>query len=338
MQLSFEQIKSVTQGAARILQAGSTVQFRRFTQGQEAVYQKSADNLSQQTFCTAGMKLQFRTNSPWLELDVEVSKSTPYRTYFSFDIFSDGLCVGHLHNFSGQILSENSIYDRHKLGSFRQRFLLGDGEKTVTVYFPWSVAVSLWGVYLEDGASVIPVHPARTLLTFGDSITQGYDAMFPSNRYGTKLAEYLGAEEFCKAIGGEVFFPALAAEKEAFVPDYISVAYGTNDWNNRERADFLQSCRVFFETLCRNYPKTKIFALTPIWRKDRDDCRPFGLFDLVAQDLSEIVNDMPQVTVIRCYDLIPKETAFFTDLRLHPNDRGFGFYADGLIEAIRTKL
>ena len=338
MQLTFEQIKSVTQGAARILQTDGVVQFRRFTQGQEAVYQVATDNLSQQTLCTAGIKLQFRTSSTWLELEVEVAKSTPYRTYFSFDVFSDESCVGHLHNFPGQVLSETAIYNRYELGIFHGRFLLGSGEKTLTVHFPWSVAVLLRSICLEDDASVIPVRPAKTLLTFGDSITQGYDAMYPSNRYGTALAEWLNAEEFCRAIGGEEFCPALAKEKEAFAPDYISVAYGTNDWNNRERADFRQSCRAFFEVLSRNYPKAQIFALTPLWRKDWEEQKPFGCFDLVAQDLAEIVSDMPQVSVIRCYDLIPKEPAYFTDLRLHPNDRGFRLYANGLISAVQNIL
>ena len=48
-----------------------------------------------------------------------------------------------------------------------------------------------------------------------------------------RLADALGAEEVNKAIGGECFFPELAATKEDFQPEYITVAYGTNDWSRK---------------------------------------------------------------------------------------------------------
>lgn len=60
-----------------------------------------------------------------------------------------------------------------------------------------------------------------------------------------RLADALGAEEVNKAIGGECFFPELAATKEDFQPEYITVAYGTNDWSRKLAEEFQTNCRAF---------------------------------------------------------------------------------------------
>ena len=113
-----------------------------------------------------------------------------------------------------------------------------------------------------------PVKAGKTLLAFGDSITQGMDAMRPSNRYVTKLANYLGAEEVNKGISGECYFPPLAEAKDDLNPDYITVAYGTNDWSKKGRDIFQVNSKAFYKALRKNYPNTPIYAITPIWRAD----------------------------------------------------------------------
>ena len=106
------------------------------------------------------------------------------------------------------------------------------------------------------------------MLAFGDSITHGYDTLHPSGRYAAKLAERLEAEEFNKGIGGEKFFSELASLKEPFVPDYITIEYGSNDWNRIDEETFKYNSRAFYENIVRNYPNSKIFTITPLWRKD----------------------------------------------------------------------
>jgi len=170
---------------------------------------------------------------------------------------------------------------------------------------------------------------------FGDSITQGYDALHPSNRYIAKIADKLGAEEFNKAIGGEMFFPELAALKESFEPDYILVSYGTNDWSHRDAETFKAKCKGFYENLAGNYPNSKIFAVTPIWRKDITEEKPFGDFETVDLLIRNAVKDCKNISVISGFDFVPKDEKYFADLRLHPNDEGFKHYAENLYNAIR---
>ena len=168
------------------------------------------------------------------------------------------------------------------------------------------------------------------MLVYGDSITHGYDALRPSNRYASKIADVLGAEEINKAVGGEQFFPELAEQKDELNPDYIMVAYGTNDWDSTTEEIVREHCEGFYSALCKNYPNTPIFALTPVWRKNYSDYRVFGEFNKVEKLMSESLKRFKNITVISGYDLIPKDISYFADRIVHPNDKGFEYYFENL--------
>ena len=249
-------------------------------------------------------------------------------------MFVNGKAVGYLENISQAEIP--AVYKKAELpqGPFGKEFALGDGDKEVCVYLPWSVCPAVDEISLDDGAYVVPVKPDKKLLAFGDSITQGYDALRSSMRYTSLLADKLQAEEFNKGIGGEIFFPALAQTKDDISPDYITVAYGTNDWSKETEEDFKVRCREFYVALSNHYPQAKIFAITPIWRKDYQGERAFGPFELVEQDIRAAVADLHNVTVISGFDFVPKDESYFSDLRLHPNDKGFEYYSDNLYSEI----
>ena len=331
MVLSSAQLRSAAQGAVYFTEEHGAVCFHRFSREQETIYRTYSEEFWKKTFATAGVKLCFRTDSPWMSLSVQALQTMP-RTYFALDVAVDGRLVGSICNMP-DTLPEDYINVSFELGSFEKQFDLEEGEKIVSVYFPWSVDLRIEALELTDGASFEPVRPGKTLLMFGDSITQGYDAIHPSKRYAALLADALGAEEVNKAIGGEVFFPALAEAAENLDPDYITVAYGTNDWSKTDRPVLLENARRFYGALQRNYPRAELFALLPIWRKDRDEERPYGSFDQMRRDLAGIAEELG-IPVIDCYDFVPKDPSYFADLRLHPNDRGFESYAKELARAI----
>jgi lysophospholipase L1-like esterase len=202
--------------------------------------------------------------------------------------------------------------------------------KKVCIYLPWSACAVIKTMELDDGAALEAVKPSKKLLAYGDSITQGYDAQHPSNKYITKLAEVLDAQEFNKAIGGEEFFPQLAQEETLEDPDYITVAYGTNDWSHNTREVLIQRCTDMYTILSRKYPKAQIYAITPIWRADWEEKKPAGPFHDVEAIIREAVKDLPNVKVIRGFDLMPENIHLCADLRLHPNDAGFAYYFESL--------
>ena len=254
------------------------------------------------------------------------------------DVFEDGEPIGYIDNFSQNKLELDYTKQEFIFGDYSGNFELSGEGKVITVYFPWSAITLVEEISIDDNSYIEPVKPDKKILVFGDSITQGYDALRPSNRYASKISERLNAEEYNKGIGGERFFPELSYLKEPFMPDYIIVSYGSNDWFHSDAQTFVTKCTEFYRNLTDNYPGVKTFAISPIWREDCKDERPFGEFEKVDQYVSEITAEYDNVTVVRGLDFVPHDIKYYADLRLHPNDEGFEFYAKNLYEKIKQTL
>jgi len=321
MQLNFEQIKSVVQGVAYIDQKEEGIGLHRFTAEQEKVYDDSEFHPKQ--YATAGVRLNFKTDSKSLYMKVLTRKGSS-RKFFAHDILVNGKHIGSLKNKTEDIF-----------GEFEETFVLGEGTKDVCIHMPWSVCSIIKELSLDDGSFIEPVRKAKKVIIFGDSITQGYDAENPIHRYAANLADALDAEEINKAIGGERFCPWLAEMKDSIEPDYISVAYGTNHWHRSSSEEFRAICEEFYDKLVANYPKAKIFALTPIWRKDRTDITKFESFEEIGEIIEDVVKKYDNVTCISGRNFVPEDENLFSDLYLHPNDAGFKYYSEGVVKAIQ---
>lgn len=321
MKLSFEQIKAIAQGVAYVDQKEEGIQFHRFTAEQEKGYDGSEFHPKQ--YATAGVRLNFKTDSKSLFMKVLTSKGSS-RKFFAHDVLVDGKYIGSLKNKTEDIF-----------GEFEENFELGEGTKEVCIHMPWSVCSIVKELSLDDGSFVEPVKKAKKVIIFGDSITQGYDAVNPINRYAANLADALDAEELNKAIGGEKFCPWLAEMRDDIEPDYISVAYGTNHWHRASSEEFRAICEEFYDKLVVSYPNAKIFALTPIWRKDRTDITRFKSFEEIGEIICDVVKKYDNVTCISGRNFVPEDENLFSDLYLHPNDAGFKYYSEGIRKAIQ---
>lgn len=337
MKLNLEQLQQITTGAVRIREEDGLFVFNRFTAEQEKLYKNTREDFYNKTFSTSGVKFSFKTDSKNLFIKLRTSVSSS-RTYFSVDVFVNDCPIGYIDNVFDTQLPQNYKRQDFLLGEFSKKFELGDGEKTVCVHLPWSVKTLIEEISIDDNSFIEGIKPKKKLIAYGDSITHGYDSLRPSNRYVAKLAKRLGAEEFNKGIGAERYFPELAELKDSFVPDYITVAYGTNDWNHIDGETFKCRCKAFYSNLSKNYPDSKIFAITPIWRKDHNEYRIFGSFDTVDKYVRESVEQFENITVISGFDFVPKDEKYFTDLKLHPNDDGFEYYEKNLYDKIKEYI
>ncbi len=336
--LSFDEIRAAALGVERVCEEAGGVRFYRFTEEEETLYRFRTADFYQKTFATAGVKISFRTDSRHLSLAVTAEKGGSSRTFFSVDVLADGTPVGCLDNFGTQPIPCPPALVEFPLGDFAGDFDLGEGEKTVSVYLPWSVVISLRSLSLDDEASFAPCKPEKRLLAYGDSITHGYDATRPHLRQITRICDTFGLEEYNKAIGGEIFFPALAECTCDLDPDYILVAYGTNDWYRTDEKTFSDNCAAFYAALAARHKNTPIFALTPIPRGDQEEKRPFGDFANVAERIREVAAAHKSITVIDGSVMLPNEERFFSDKFLHPNDEGFSHYYENLRRALTPYL
>lgn len=333
MKLSYEQLAAISSGAVRTWTDEQGFHACRFTREHTEAYLARREDFYYKALSTSGIVLRFRTDSPRLALSVNTGYGYS-RRFFAVDVLADNRYIGALKNYERPIRGTKYSTLDVPLGECAGVFDLGEGTKTVEVYLPWSVDCVIQSLELDDGASLVPVKREKKLLAFGDSITQGYDALEPRNKYVTRLADRLGMEEINKAIGGEIFWPELAAMKDGLQPDLITVAYGTNDWSNRFYDDLQKASREFFETLRKTYPDATILALTPVWRKNYTQEREsYESFHQVEELIRQAVKDLPGITVIRGWELIPQEEAFFGDLALHPSDEGFLHYFENLWKA-----
>lgn len=341
MKLTYEQIKAVTNGAVRIVEEDSGLRLWRFTEHQEYLYSQlrpvltKVKNYHPTSTTSAGVRMAFRTDSESLYLRIEVRRGSP-RTFFSVDLAIDGKAQDYLDNFGDKPYPQGAPKTPYPLGVHEKTFALGKGEKLVELYFPWSVCTFVQELSLDDGATLTPVKRSKKLLVFGDSITQGYDILRPSQHHIPVAANRLDADLVNKGIGGEYIFPPLSDSPDDFQPDYITVAYGTNDLVHVDGSRFDEDCHTFFANLRKHYPNAKIACVTPIWRASFDGAENFDTIENLEKRMAAAVSTVPGVVLVRGYDFIPQDTALLSDFTTHPNDAGFAYYSENFWEGIKN--
>ena len=327
MQLTFEQISTIATGAVSTEQEENGIRFYRFNREQRMLYQPRVRFLEEKMLSTAGIQLSFRTDSSTLFLRTTVSKGSA-SNHFSFDLFVNGAHIDSLDNFYNL-----------ELGTYEKNFPLGPGEKDICLYFPWSVATVIEELTLEDGASLTPMIPAKKLLVYGDSVTHGNTVRYTCNHYIPRLARAMNVQVRNKAIAGTTSFPEMVRTESPYDPDYVLVAYGSNDWDRHEEAFFAEKYREMMQAIAESYPRAQVFVISPIWRGDQNTReRRMGPLSAIERNILAIAKDFPNVTVIPGIDLVPHALQCYADAGLHPNDTGYGYYFDNLWPKINAAL
>ncbi len=335
MNLTYSQIKDLILGAEEVVETELGLCPYRFNEEEIAAY-TDPERLGNKCFSSAGIRIAMKTDASALTLGVHLESGSS-RGFFAIELFEDGERSGVLKNYTDEMDFEARKACTGQ-GEYEKTFPLKAGEKQVEVYLPWTFSTTITHLELEDATLVAPIQREKLLLMYGDSITQGYDAYLPSHSYSNCLADALGMQVINKAIGGEVYYPRLAGCTPTQAPDLITVAYGTNDFSKSPYETFLADSRAFYETLARQHPDTTILAISPIWRKDWESDRKIASFFDVEKQLLALAEEIPQLHVIPGFELIPQDTALYSDLRLHPNDDGFAYYAENLIPAVKKYL
>ena len=319
MNADFSLIRTLTQGAVRVSEENGTTRFDRYSAAQVAVYKGNI-----RTVATSGIRLEFETDASSFTLRGNLRPGSS-RFFADFDVVVNGIFCRH-----------ESVADLREQGEYSFEVPLPEGRLNhVTVYFPCVVAADVSELSFAGGKVVRPVKRPRTLLCFGDSITHGYDARFPSLSYPNQLADALGAEVFNKAFGGDIFNPPLVGvEDDPVRPDLITVAYGTNDWSHCQRAEMIGHAREFFALLAKKYPGIPVYVLEPIWRRDHDRVTAVGTFAEAAEIVREAASVHPASTVLSGLGLVPHLDCCFSPDGVHPNDFGFQFMAKNLLRSI----
>lgn len=332
MKVSENLIIKAVKGAAYCEMSMGNIIFHRFTPEQESYYIKEKPEFSEKLTACAGIVLRFRTDSKSLTLSVDVSKASS-RSYFSHDVFVNGNYLDCLTNLP-DVLPDSYPSKDYKLGEYNKSFFLGEGEKSVSVYFPALCRSALKALHIDDGSIFIPEIDRGKYLVLGDSISQGYDSIHPFNRYTSRIASSLCLDEHNLAIGGEVFRASFANEIKYSDISLITVAYGSNDWSSRTYEDTFKSATYFLSCVSDTYFNNDIYVISPVWRKDFENTHVFGAFKNTEKMLREICTEHHNLIFVNGFNFLPHDSKYFGDKSLHPNDEGFSYYAEGLLNKI----
>ena len=327
MTLKANELMALAHGAIRCkVSEDGFVSFFRFTERQEAYYRETNPDFYKKTFATSNIRIELVTDADEISFAYRTKKASS-RKFCFVDLFVDGVMVAH----EGESDCENAT------GTVT--LALPEGTHTVTVYLPCLFGLEMGNFTLSDGATATPTSKSRKMLIFGDSITQGYDAVYPSQSYANLITDMLHATAVNQGIGGEVFNPGLIDGDLGFTPDIITVAYGTNDYSKRTREDMVRDANEFYRRLRATFPTAKIFALLPIWRGDTaKKVSAVGSFEEAKAIVRAAAEAQPNTVVLDGNTFVPHLPEFFSDKYLHPNDFGFKFYADGVLTAMMPHL
>ena len=323
MKLSLNEIKRITLGAVNVYEKDGAVCFDRMTKAQADAFTKERENNGIKTKSTAGIRLDFYTDSEYVKIKLTNVCAASSRSYFGFDIWVDGVFT--LHQFSED-------FNTHPEYAYLP--FVTKGRHRVQVYLPNMLSADVEYVELSDGAYAEPYCPKYDIICYGDSITQGYDAFCPSRSYVNIVARELGAQVFNKAIGGAKFNADVIEAQKA---DIVTAAYGTNDWRVRNRADFCKYSEQFLEKLKAVHGDAKIFIILPIWRANHNEPTESGDFFECRAIIGKTAEKYG-FTVLDGIDLVPHDTRLFYDGAVHPNDTGFDLYGKSVAEFIKNNL
>ena len=95
MTLEFDTIIHAIRGSAKILEKNGRLWLYRFTDAQSEAYREYSTDFYKKTKATAGVRLEFITNSEALTLKGEAVAASS-RKFFAFDVYVNGSLVSHL--------------------------------------------------------------------------------------------------------------------------------------------------------------------------------------------------------------------------------------------------
>ena len=299
--------------------------FYRFTQKQREYYENTIFVTKERA--SSGQYMEFVTDAEAVCFEYRQDKASS-QSFFFFDLYINGQMTAH---------TGCDSYETPYKGVFSHN--LPAGEKTVRIYFPNLSATGLRNVELKNATVFRPTEKPLRYIAYGDSITQGYTALSPSITYVNLVGDAFNAEVYDLGIGGEFFQPDMIDEDYPIRADFVTVAYGTNDWGHILPTEDAVRRKGFFDKLCRTHEGAKIFVLLPIWRSTQNDSRNgYGTLENYRELLRSEMKEYPQITVIEGENLVPHHPDFFMPDLLHPNALGFTQYARTLSAELKKHL
>lgn len=302
--------------------------FSRFTEEQIADYGLDGEAFPVRCIASANVTLEFVTDSDWLGIEFEAGRGSS-QPFYTLDLLVDG-----------------TLYDyrrKEDFGRIGVLFDLPEGTHTVCVFLPWSASLKVVSMAVQDNAVIRAVpEKKRRIITLGDSITQGYIAVHPSNTWVGKMTRDLNAEVLNLGVGGYGFYTNSLNHPITWPADLVIEAYGTNDYSrDNTKATYRLCAQQYFSRLESLFPDTPILVILPLYRNEeknrfRERTRDYTLED-ARQLLRDIAAGYSNMHIMETA-YFPHPLDFFAPDWLHPNDQGFLVHGERVVKEVRALL
>ena len=282
---------------------------------------------------TAGGRVRFRTNSPYIAIHVnynvvEKMAHFPFTGSIGFDLFRNGIYIGTYTPSTGITDTLDSVID---VGL--------EEEAEYTLNMPLYSGVSALYVGLKEGSRLLSPSPYRIELPvvyYGSSITQGGCASRAGNAYQAVISRVLNVDHVNLGFSG-------SAKGEAAISDYIASlkmsAFVLDYDHNAPSVEHLKAThKALFDNVRKHHPDLPILLLSrPKYHLSNDEKQRL---EVVRQTyLCALADGDKNVYFIPGNELIEERFAEHALVdNCHPNDCGFVSMAYAIIPVMKKML
>jgi hypothetical protein len=306
----------------------------------ETVFPLMSEDLRYLSKCTAGGRIRFRTDSPYVIVNVELTENTfmphmPVTGISGVDIY-----IGAGENCK---YKQTVIPPSHQLKEYEGICYLpvnGGALIDITLNLPLYNGINNLYIGLKDGSTVEKPTPYvidKPIVYYGSSITQGGCASRPGNSYNAIVSRWLDCDHINLGFSGngrgEIFMAEYIAgtDMSAFVMDY--------DHNAPDENHLRATHEPFFKVIRANQPNVPvIFISMPNYDPKSPSC--IERREIIRQTYTNAINDGDQNVYF-----IGGETMFGVKDRdactvdgAHPNDFGFMRMAEAVYPVLKKAL
>ena len=298
--------------------------FSRFTEEELSYYGARSDTDFVRSHAPAGIRLECITDAPEI--------SFTYRLYREKGLYviGSGFDIWENDRFGAVFRIDPQNTDAVTV-SYARRC---SGPSRIRIRFTGGSTVLFDGFCLGDAAPV--ENRSRTVLFYGDSITQSAYIPAPSLSWTDLAAGWLDAEHLNRGIGSMIFeAPALPSAPDCS-PDLLFIEYGCNDIGktpDNEKA--LASAEEWLGGIRRLYPDVPKYCILPgfipregVSEEYRQRLAPYctALSGLCAA---------AGISVLPGRSLIPDISELYYGDHVHFNEAGSALFAGNLVHALR---
>lgn len=299
--------------------------FSRFTPDSLAFYSERSDADFVRSHAMAGIYLECVTDAPEISFTCRLYRDKGFYVMNSgIDLWENGVFAAHRSVDPAETGDVTVTYRRKRREPSRIRLVFPNGCVLLPLEF-------------RLGDARPTAKHDRTILFYGDSITQSAYIPNPSLSWYHPVADHLEAEYVNRGIGSMIFDEASLPRETDCRPDRIFIEYGANDLGKTpDNETALKAADAWMKKLCRLYPEAEKYVLLPdffpeegeseaILRRRDSYCE--GLTAIGHSHVMHVLSGQP---------LIPALPSMYCADLVHFNEAGSAVFANRLLYTVEN--